>query len=540
MAAGKSTVGRQVAVRTGLPFIDVDEHIERRVGCSIAQLFKTRGESAFRQLESDALREIAVGAPAVVAAGGGTPCHHGNLSLMRSHGLVVTLDAPLEMLRERVSDTSTRPLLSLPGDELQSLYRARIPFYRQAHACVRTVGCSIASVAETVERLATAAEAIPRELLEAGTLVALARHAYPIMVAAGIQTRIGELVRRALGERCERIAVLSDNNVAPLYATAVVDGLQRAGFEASVWVVPAGEGSKSFREYERLCTALTRGNLDRHSALVALGGGVIGDLAGFVAATLFRGIACVQVPTSLLAMVDSSIGGKTGINVPAGKNLIGAFWQPRAVIADPAVLATLPTRERRAAFGELVKYGLLDGDALFSDIDRLAGTLIADDTWTHERHQNDNVRRVRLDDSVAIIKRCAAHKSWVVTRDEREQTGERALLNLGHTVGHAIEAAAGYGTILHGEAVALGLLATCRVSARLGMCGDDLYFAVEHTLKRAGLDVDLDPWLRDDVLSHLRVDKKRTGKHIGFIAVREPGLCERVELTIENLGGILR
>jgi 3-dehydroquinate synthase len=292
-------------------------------------------------------------------------------------------------------------------------------------------------------------------------------------------------------------------------------------------VVPAGEPAKSLDSFAALVGTLVEAGLDRSGAVVALGGGVVGDLAGFAAATLYRGVPCVQVPTTLVAMVDSAIGGKTGINLDAGKNLVGAFHQPRLVLADPDLLATLPGRERRAAFGELLKYALLDGEGLYAELDALAPALAPDEPAAPPAAL------------VAVIRRAAGIKAAIVSADEREQGGERALLNLGHTVGHAIEAAAGFGTLLHGEAVALGLLAACRVSVALGLTGADLEARVAASLGRVGLATDIDTWLRPDVLARVGVDKKRTGSRIGFIAVTRPGDARVVPLELSRLREIL-
>jgi len=261
---------------------------------------------------------------------------------------------------------------------------------------------------------------------------------------------------------------------------------------------------------------------------VALGGGVVGDLAGFVAASLFRGIALVQVPTTLLAMTDSSIGGKTGVNSALGKNLIGAFWQPKLVWADPLTLSTLPKRERVAAFGELVKYALLD-DAIWPLVVRCA------------QHIGDESGQGFVVEDVLseLIRACAALKAAIVSADERE-SGLRATLNLGHTVAHAIESAAGYGSVLHGEAVALGLLATCRVSHALGYCSDELESQVSKILATAGLDVELEPWLRNEVLNRIGVDKKRTGSRVRFVVVSKPGDIRLHEIELAELISLLQ
>lgn len=519
MAAGKSTIGELVAERLDRPFIDLDSEIERAAGQSIPAIFDQEGEAGFRRREADALRAVIDGPAAVIATGGGAPCHGDNLHRMRESGVVIALTAPLDVLRARVSDPSTRPLLMAPEEDIRALYESRISRYRQAHASVRTEDQGIDAIARQVVRLHVVAEAIPRDSLGNSAIVALSERAYPIIVTSGALERLGELVRSALGDPCTRVGVISDDNVAPLYGERTRAALAGAGFDVVEQVIPAGEPSKCFAEYARLVQAMAAGGLDRRSAIIALGGGVVGDLAGLVAATLYRGIPVVQVPTTVLSMVDSAIGGKTGINIEAGKNLVGAFWQPRLVLADTDVLATLPGRERRAAFGELVKYGLLDSEDLYQAVASLT---------------------TNTEGIPEVIRRCAAVKSWIVARDEREQTGERALLNLGHTVGHAIEAAAGYGELLHGEAVGLGLVASCRVSARLGLCDPALETRVVGTLRAAGLDADVDPWLRPEVLDRIGVDKKRTGKGIRFVTVQSVGACSTTQLTLSELSRILR
>jgi shikimate kinase/3-dehydroquinate synthase len=539
MAVGKTTVGRLAAEMLGLPFVDLDDEVENALGLPVRAIFAAHGEEVFRRHEAEALIRVASGPAAVVAAGGGAPCHGDNLARMRARGLVIALTAPLDVIQSRVAgdehgEVSLRPLLDQPADRIQALYDARLHIYRQAHAGLRTEHRPPAELAADVVRLVRAGETIPDGALAHAVLVALSERTYPVLIMPDSLDHLGDRVRAALGPgraKSPRLALISDQNVAPLHGARARAALERAGFAVCEATVPAGEKSKSIAELSRLCEELAV-ELDRSSAIVALGGGVVGDLAGFVAATLFRGIACVQVPTTLVAMVDSAIGGKTGINLGAGKNLMGAFWQPRLVHADPRVLETLPVRERRAAFGELVKYALLDGDDLYAAVEALAPLFAGGQTTALEPAVTGPLSRV--------IHRAAAMKSWIVSRDEREQSGERALLNLGHTVGHAIEAAAGYGAVLHGEAVALGLIAACRVSARLGLCPPELEPRVARTLAGAGLDTDLDPWLRPEVLQGIQVDKKRAGQVIGFITVSRPGVCALTELDLGELSRILR
>ena len=532
MATGKSTVGRLLAARLRRPFLDLDDAIEAAAGRSVTEIFDLEGEVGFRRRETAALQRITGGPAAVVATGGGAACHDENLAHMRACGLVIALTAPLAVVQARAEaarDERARPLLRRPPAEIEALYQQRVSIYRQAHACVRTEELEPALLARRIAGLVARAEALPADALARASLVALSREddVYPVIVSEGALDGLGAALERVLaGRPITRVAVVSDSNVAPLYGDRVRHALAAVGHASSVHVVPAGERAKSFGELARLIDALVEDGLDRRSLVIALGGGVVGDLAGFAAACLYRGVACAQVPTTLLAMVDASIGGKTGIDIAGGKNLVGAFWQPRLVVADPDTLATLPARERRAAFGEVIKYALLDGEALYGVVDALAPGMATEAAALPA-------------ELPAVIQRCAAIKSWIVTRDEREETGERALLNLGHTVGHAIEAAHGYGGILHGEAVALGLVAACRVSARLGLCEPALEARVADTVRRAGLDADVDRRLSAEVLDFIGTDKKRTGQRIGFVTVRAPGDCGVTEVPLSELARTL-
>ncbi len=270
--------------------------------------------------------------------------------------------------------------------------------------------------------------------------VPLGQRSYPIFIGEGILSDLGRHCSRLeLGRRC---AVVSDSHVAQRYGRTAIASLKRAGFDAVLLTVPPGETSKSLKVVERCYDQLARHRLERKSFIVALGGGVVGDLAGFVAATYLRGIPFVQAPTSLLAQVDSSVGGKVGVNLKAGKNLVGAFHQPRFVLCDLAALATLSTREFRAGLAEVIKYGIIYDAALFAQLERDLPLLLKRDP----------------DVLAGVVARCCQIKAEVVQQDETE-TGLRAILNFGHTIGHAIEAISGYGKFLHGEAISIGQVA---------------------------------------------------------------------------------
>ena len=300
--------------------------------------------------------------------------------------------------------------------------------------------------------------------------VNLKGRAYDILVGANLLSRSGDLIRGL--ELGRRLGLVTHPALAETYgyASAVVSSLREAGHDVSVVTVPPGEESKSLDQASHLCRELVRAGLDRSSAIFSLGGGVIGDLAGFVAATLFRGIAFVNLPTTLLAQVDSSVGGKTGVNLPEGKNLVGTFHQPRLVVADVLTLRTLPVREFRSGLAEVVKHAMIADQELFRILEEDADRILERDPATLQ----------------AIIGRNCAIKARVVEADERE-AGMRAVLNFGHTVGHAVEAAAGYGTITHGEAVAYGMLVATALSVRRGLCPPADASRLERLLRRFDL-----------------------------------------------------
>jgi 3-dehydroquinate synthase len=344
---------------------------------------------------------------------------------------------------------------------------------------------------------------------------------YPIFVDAEPDAE-----RRFADELCARlpegrIGIVTDDTVAKLHLPRYADALRARNRRVTAVVVPDGEGSKSLRRAEELCESFAREGLDRGALVVALGGGVVGDLAGFVASIFLRGVAYVQVPTTLLAQVDSSVGGKTGVNLPAGKNLVGCFWQPRLVWADVGTLATLSDRDRASGLAEVIKHAFIADAELLAFLEANAAA----------------ARNGEPETVAELVARSCVIKARVVGSDERETSGARALLNFGHTVGHAIESATG---MLHGEAVGLGLVAACRVSAQVIGTRRDLEHELVAALRASGLPGDLDPYLTEDVLTRVQVDKKRLGKKLRFIVVREVGLCEVVELDIAEVRRILR
>ncbi len=504
MASGKTSVGRALAAATNRPFLDLDDVVASMAGRPVAALVaEDLGE--FRRREAIALERVCRHEKdAVIATGGGAATFGDNLERMRAHGLVVALGVDVDEARARAQGGPERPLLA----NAAQLAIERAPIYRRAHTVVDTMGKSIDEVVAAIRHVERVWRSLP---VRSATILALGERSYAVTVDAAVDR---ELVLSQLGAP-SKIAVITDRNVAAHHAFA----------GDTTIVIEPGEASKSFASYERLTTELVARGLDRASAIVALGGGVVGDLAGFVAATLYRGIPIVQLPTTLVAMTDAAIGGKTAIDLPAGKNLVGAFWQPRLVACATDTLRTLPARERRAGFGELWKYALLDGRELWSAVTACA-------PWAAGPDDVPPPAELRT-----VIDRSIAYKAAIVGRDERELTGHRALLNLGHTVGHAIETASG---MLHGEAVGLGLVAACRVSAAVLGTRADLADEVAAALAASGLPSDPTPWFTDEVLARIKVDKKRAGAHLRFIATREVGACEPVEIAVTDVSRILR
>jgi 3-dehydroquinate synthase len=341
---------------------------------------------------------------------------------------------------------------------------------------------------------------------------------YSAHVGASILAQLGKLALDA-GLKPSRCAIVTDSNVEKLYGARVKDALEKSGFAPVMISVPPGESSKSLATLELLYDRMTAAGLDRASTVFALGGGVVGDLAGFGAATYLRGVHIVQIPTTVVAQVDSALGGKTGINHRHAKNLIGAFYQPRLIVADVATLATLPAREFREGLAEVIKYGAIMDAPMIADLERDLDAILA--------------RKLELLE--AIVARSLAHKAAVVSADERED-GLRKTLNFGHTIGHAIEASAGYGNYFHGEAVAIGMVAAARLSsAYSGFSADDAS-RLQRLLERAGLPTAMPPnWHSDEFLRALSLDKKRAAGAIEFVLLDRLGHALTRSLSLDEI-----
>jgi len=338
----------------------------------------------------------------------------------------------------------------------------------------------------------------------------LGARSYGILIGSGLLSRAGEFVTEVL--RPTRVAVVTHPALRELYGETLMASLGRSGFPGEFIEIPEGETSKSLEQMSRVYDRLIEFNCDRRSVLVALGGGVVGDLTGFVAATYYRGVPFIQVPTTLLSQVDSSVGGKTAVNHPRGKNLIGAFNQPRQVLIDLDTLRTLPLKEFRAGLAEIVKYGVIADPGLFRFLEEHVDDILSGNT----------------DCLAHIIETSCAIKGKVVEKDELENR-YRMILNFGHTLGHAIESLTEYSGYIHGEAVAIGMVYAARLSRKMGKCGEDVCQRIETLLQRFGLPTqlpDLDP---GDILESMFHDKKAVGKKIRFVLVEKIGTVDIVD-----------
>ena len=353
-------------------------------------------------------------------------------------------------------------------------------------------------------------------------VVELGERAYPVVVGSGVLGQVGDRVAALAVDR--RCALLTSERIGALYREPVVGALRTAGLDPLVVERPDGEEHKSLAWLALVYDRLLEAGIERGTPLIALGGGVIGDLGGFAAATLLRGLPVAQLPTTLLAQVDAAIGGKTAVNHAQGKNLIGTFHQPRVVLADVDVLETLPRRELLAGLAEVIKYGVIGDAGLFEAVERRLDAVLALDrellTW--------------------IVTTSARQKADVVSRDERELTGLRATLNYGHTVGHAVEMLTDYRRFLHGEAVAIGMVAAARVSQALGACDATVVARIRDLLTRAGLPTELpDDLDRAALALAMRGDKKSHGGTIRFVAVQRIGHVELTDLTASEIAAHL-
>jgi shikimate kinase / 3-dehydroquinate synthase len=556
--SGKTAIGRRMAARHEARFIDLDSVIEQSAGQTVAELFETEGEAGFRARERAAVAELGRADPTpglrrVIATGGGAVVDPANRWALYRDRRVAWLSNPPEVLAQRLRNSpNPRPLLRGrdPVGAMRDLSSRRERFYAPAH---RINGLSqMTTVLDRLDEILAQPTAPGTTLLAADTPLGRIRIGTGF-VAGALSSTLTEL-------GASRAIVLSEPIAWEAVGQSLVTELAAAGLPAEQILLPSGEAAKRLAVIEAAAGQLARLRVERSEPLIAIGGGALGDAAGFLAATWLRGVPLVHVPTTLVAQLDSSIGGKTAVDLAEGKNLLGAFHQPAAILIDVDVLAGLPERQRRAALGEAVKMAALDDEALFALLERDGPGLVRADP------------AVIAHGSLAeLVERCAWAKVEVVLADERELAGRsagervaegaatrgapadarvaagRLALNLGHSLGHAFEAAAGYGeALLHGEAVAYGLRAACRIGLELGITPPARAARIEHLLTglelapagglaRLGLD-------RATVVEALAGDKKHTGGRLrwvlptaDFVAIRSDVPADLVERVTGDL-----
>ncbi len=513
MGTGKTAVGWRLARALGVPFVDTDTLIEKRSAARIPEIFEQQGETGFRTIEKAVIRGLADGVRRVVATGGGAVLDPDNFAVLRSLGPVIHLNAPAETVLARTrGDSGTRPLLAGedPLERIRSLQRERAPVYGGADHEIDT---SRHTIEETVEMVKAWVESEERVIR-----VDLGPDSYDIVIGPDVLDRLGH--RMTSFDLTGRTLVVTHPGIAERYGGRTTDSLRSAGFEPDLVEVPDGEAQKSLQWTEKLYDAMLAHRMDRRSPVIALGGGVIGDLAGFAAATFLRGVPFIQVPTSLLAQVDASVGGKVAVDHRRGKNLIGAFYQPLLVLASLDTLDSLPDRELRAGMAEVIKYGVIADPGLFAYIE---GRL-------------DDILKCDRGVLAHLVARSCEIKAEVVAGDEREQ-GRRAILNFGHTMGHAIETQTG---MLHGEAVAIGMAYAARVAERMDMLDGESVRRLIELVRRAGLPHRCDGLDVPATIETMKFDKKSVGGRPRFILpIRIGEVAVRDDVPAEYIRSVL-
>ncbi|MFO1117722.1 MAG: 3-dehydroquinate synthase [Beijerinckiaceae bacterium] len=516
MGSGKTSAGRRLAERLGLPFVDADAEIEAAHKLTISEIFATYGEPYFRDGERRVMARLMTDGPRVIATGGGAFMNEQTRARIKERAVSVWLEADHDLVMRRVRKRPTRPLLQNadPDGTMRRLMDERYPVYAMADLKVRARDAHfdlvVDDLVDALHSHLTQPAAVASAQPPRNVPVALGDRAYDIVIGKGVLAQAGgRIATIAPKASC---AIVCDENVAQVHLPALEASLAAAGLRHTRIIVPPGESTKCYAQFEKVCEAVIAAKIERGDIVVALGGGVVGDLAGYVAASVRRGVRFVQAPTTLLSQVDSSVGGKTGINSAHGKNLVGAFYQPSLVLADTGALSTLPPREFRAGYAEVAKYGLIDDPEFFA--------------WLETHWREIFAGGPELEEAIA---RSCASKAAVVARDETEQ-GDRALLNLGHTFGHALERLVSYdgARLVHGEGVAIGMACAFRFSNQLGLCsGQDAERAAAH-LRSVGLPTRvraIPGWSAgaDAILEAMYQDKKVQQGALTFILARGIG-----------------
>ena len=517
--SGKSAVGRRLAKRSTATFIDLDELIERRTGKAVPVIFAEEGESGFRKREREAVLSLgpADASPElrrIIATGGGTVIDPRNRWFLYRDRFPVWLNGAPEVLAQRLSrSANVRPLIAGhdPAKALRELVETRRRFYAPALQISGT--SNVSAIVQTLEHRLADGPPPGVTVMRADTAIGRLEIGWGIAASSVASALVRLGARRAI--------LLVEPKTWEAAGAAVAQALAAGGWPVEQIVLPRGESAKRMHVIEETCRQLARLHVDRREPLVAIGGGALTDAAGFAAASYLRGVPIVHVPTTLVGQIDAAIGGKTAVDLAEGKNLVGAFHQPAAVVADISFLATLPVRQRRAALGEVIKMAVLGDERLLE--------LVEEDGEAIARGESGPLESGTL---AEMVERCAWAKVEVVTADQRE-AGRRMTLNLGHTIGHGIEAAGGYSAILHGEAVAYGLRGALAMSAALGLASAARADRVNALLDRLGLGVERPEVALEAVLEHMATDKKHALGRLNWVLPTDVGVTIRSDVPAE-------
>jgi len=499
MGTGKTTVGMLLSERLNFQFIDTDKLIEDETKKTINQIFKEDGEEAFRTLEKDIIKRVCLMKNTVISTGGGIVLHTENLKKLSESGMVVCLKSNAKTILERTSADSSRPLLV--GDNPLTLITERLNSRKALYMGELNLDTSNLSPEEATDRILAYRKAnAPAEAIRLNA----PSGSYDILVGGNIFHTLSDVIKPITGKGS--FLLVTSDYVATLWGEKALQLLNEKGMNGTLVTIPDGEIYKSYESAMKIYTAALENKLDRASTIIAVGGGVIGDLAGFVASTYMRGIKVIQIPTTLLAQVDSSIGGKTAINHPNGKNMIGTFHQPSLVFSDTSVLTTLSKEEFINGLAEVIKYGVILDKELFEFLEQNVEKLLDFDQNTLNY----------------VVKKCSFLKKTIVEKDEKE-SGIRALLNYGHTIGHGIEAAGNYTAYRHGEAVAIGMELAGALALSKGLFSKEAYIRQNSLLKAYGLPTEFANIDKEMVFQALITDKKNENGKLRMILPYEIG-----------------
>jgi len=478
---GKSSTGKVLAESLEIPFFDLDYEIEKNTKRNIPDIFSEDGEMEFRKIESVELTKLLNGKPSVVALGGGTLINDENMNYASSLGSIILLSAEFQTIRDRIANDLTKRPLSIDEEMLKTLMDERKKHYDSFELKIDSTPLSPEMAAWEIQKTIGQFQ------------ITGMGNPYPVYIQENSVKDIGHILEsQAIGKN---IAVITDQNVANFYQKPVMASLKKSGYHAKFIILSPGEGSKNIQSMMHIWGELLNNGIDRKSTIIALGGGVIGDLAGFAASTFMRGIDWIGMPTSILAMVDSSLGGKTGIDLPEGKNLAGTFYPPKMVLVDPAVIDTLPIVEIKNGLAEVIKHGIISDSNLFE-------------------YCNNGLHHIEKNWG-KLIRQAMAVKVKIIKKDPYEQ-GIRATLNLGHTIGHAVESLSEF-SIRHGEAISIGTYQEARLSEKLGLADMGLSEIIKNCFSTVDLPTELPEFINSDQLFHsMRYDKKKKDGKLFF------------------------